>query len=124
MTDPVEEVISSLGDWRGELLAHFRKLINGVDPAITEDVKWRKPTNPVGVPTWSLGGILCTDETYKDKVKLTFFKGASLADPEGLFAAGQGGETRRAIDIRQGEELNEKALTALVREAIAINAAT
>lgn len=123
MADPVDAVIASLGDWRGDLLTHIRKLINDVDPGITEDVKWRKPTNPLGVPTWSHNGILCTGETYKDKVKLTFFKGAALADPEGLFPAGQGGGTRRAIDIRQGQKLNEKALAALVRKAIAFNAA-
>lgn len=123
MADPVDEVLASLDDWRGELLARIRNLINEVSPEISEDVKWRKPTNPLGVPTWSHNGILCTGETYKDKVKLTFFKGAALTDPDGLFHADQGGGTRRAIDIRQGDELNEKALAALVREAIAVNVA-
>lgn len=123
MSDPIDAVISSLVDWRGEVLANIRKLINDVNPAITEDVKWRKPTNPLGVPTWWHNGIICTGETYKDKVKLTFFKGAALADPHGLFPAGQGGGIRRAIDIRQGDVLEEKALAALVREAIALNVA-
>jgi hypothetical protein len=122
MADPINEVIASLGDWRGDMLVDIRKLINSVDPEITEDVKWRKPTNPLGVPTWSHGGILCTGETYKDKVKLTFFKGAVLADPHGLFPAGQNGGTRRAIDFKQGESLNEQALKELIREAIAANA--
>jgi hypothetical protein len=122
MTNPINDVISSLGDWRADMLVDIRKLINSVDPEITEDVKWRKPTNPLGVPTWSHGGILCTGETYKDKVKLTFFKGAALADPHGLFPVGQKGGTRRAIDFRQGESLNKQALKALIREAIAANA--
>jgi hypothetical protein len=124
MVDPIDAVIASLGDWRADMLAHIRKLINNVDPEITEDVKWRKPSNPLGVPTWTRTGILCTGETYKDKVKLTFFKGAALADPEGLFHAGQGGGTRRAVDIREGDSLNEKALENLIREAIAANLAT
>jgi hypothetical protein len=124
MVDPIDAVIASLGDWRADLLARIRKLINNVDPAITEDVKWRKPSNLLGVPTWSHTGILCTGETYKDKIKLTFFKGAALADPEGLFHAGQGGGTRRAVDIREGDSLNEAALENLIREAIAANFAT
>jgi hypothetical protein len=122
MADPITEVIASLGDWRADMLVDIRNLINSVDPEISEDVKWRKPTNPLGVPTWSHNGILCTGETYKDKVKLTFFKGTALADPHGLFTAGQNGGTRRAIDFRQGESLNEKALKELIREAIAANA--
>lgn len=113
--------MASLTDWRGDLLARIRELIKSVDPAIEEDVKWRKPTTPLGVPTWSHAGILCTGETYKDKVKLTFFKGAALADPQGLFFPGQGGGTRRAIDFREGDKLNELALATLVREAIAAN---
>lgn len=123
MANPVDEVIDSLADWRGDLLARIRELIKNVDPAIEEDVKWRKPTNPLGVPTWSHRGILCTGETYKDKVKLTFFKGAALADPEDLFFTGQSGGTRRAIDFREGTNVNELALAALVREAIAANSA-
>jgi hypothetical protein len=123
MTDPIDDVIASLDDWRGDMLVQIRKLINDVDPKITEDVKWRKPTNPLGVPTWSHTGILCTGETYKDKVKLTFFKGAALADPERMFHEGQGGGTRRAIDFRQGDSLNEPALAALVQQAITANVA-
>lgn len=123
MTNPVDDVIASLTDWRGDLLARLRQLIRSVDPAIEEDVKWCKPTNPLGVPTWSHGGILCTGETYKETVKLTFFKGAALADPEHLFFSGQSGGTRRAIDFREGDNVNETALAALVREAIAANVA-
>ena len=121
MANPVDEVIASLPDWRGDLLARVRQLIKSVDPAIEEDVKWRKPTNPLGVPTWSHCGILCTGETYKDKVKLTFFKGAALADPEHLFFPGQSSGTRRAIDFREGARVDEVALAALVREAMAAN---
>lgn len=110
-----------MGDWRGDILAHVRKLILAADPDVVEELKWRKPSNPGGVPTWSHGGIVCTGETYKDKVKLTFAKGASLPDPAGLFNASLDGGTRRAIDIREGETVDDNAFMALVREAVAVN---
>jgi hypothetical protein len=108
-------------DWRAKLLAEVRRLIHDADPDITEERKWVKPTNPAGVPVWSNGGILCTGETYKDYVKLTFFQGASLKDPKGLFNAGFGGGTRRAIDLREDEKLDAKALKALIQAAVAHN---
>jgi hypothetical protein len=108
-------------DWRAETLARVRRLIQEADPQAVEEVKWRKPSNPAGVPVWSHDGILCTGETYKNAVKLTFAKGASLPDPAGLFNSSLEGNTRRAIDIREGEKINEKALTALVRAAVALN---
>lgn len=111
-------------DWRGELLARIRKLIQDADPDVVEDVKWRKPSNPAGVPVWSHGGILCTGETYKNVVKLTFAKGASLPDPCGVFNAGLEGKTRRAIDIHEGDRVDEKALKALIRAAVALNTAS
>ena len=119
--EAVDAKIASLGDWRGELLADVRRLIREAEPQIVEEVKWRKPTNPAGVPVWSLDGILCTGETYKDKVKLTFAKGASLDDPSGLFNASLDAGTRRAIDIREGERLDPAAFTALIREAVKAN---
>lgn len=109
------------GDWRSERLDRIRAVIMAADPGIVEEVKWRKPSNPAGVPVWSLGGIICTGETYRDKLKLTFAKGASLDDPTGLFNASLDAGTRRAIDIHEGDEIDEKALAALVREAIARN---
>jgi hypothetical protein len=111
-------------DWRGETLARVRKIIKQADPAVAEDVKWRKPSNPAGVPVWERDGIICTGETYKDKVKLTFAKGAALKDPAGLFNSGLDGNVRRAIDIHEGDKINEKALKALVREAVAQNTTT
>jgi hypothetical protein len=108
-------------DWRGEMLARIRTLIQQADPEAIEEVKWRKPSNPAGVPVWSHGGIICTGETYKDKVKLTFAKGASLADPAGLFNSSLEGNTRRAIDIFEGDKINEKALQTLIRAAVALN---
>lgn len=107
--------IKELGDWRGEMLAQVRKVIKAADPEVVETWKWR------GVPVWEHAGILCTGETYKEVVKLTFHKGASLPDPAGLFNASLEGNTRRAIDIREGEKLNEKALKALIRAAVALN---
>lgn len=109
-------------DWRPETFARLRKLILEAAPGITETVKWRKPTNPAGVPVWEHNGILCTGETYKDKLKLTFMLGASLKDPSNLFNASLDAGTRRAIDIHEGDKLNEKAFTALVREAVKLNA--
>ncbi len=111
------------GDWRSETLALIRKLIKAADPEIVETIKWRKPTNPDGVPVWEHAGIVCTGETYTEKVKLTFARGAALGDPAGLFNASLDGNLRRAIDIREGDTINEKALTALVRAAVALNTA-
>jgi len=119
--DAVDRNLAELGDWRGATLARMRRLIREADPDVVEDVKWRKPSNPSGVPTWSHGGILCTGETYKDKVKLTFARGAALDDPEGLFNSSLDGNTRRAIDIRQGEEVDATAYKALIRAAVALN---
>ncbi len=110
-------------DWRAQTLARVRDLIREADPDAVEERKWKKPSNPAGVPTWSHNGVVCTGETYKDKVKLTFAKGASLADPAGLFNASLDAGTRRAIDIREGDKLNERAFKALIREAAAANAA-
>src|SRR5687767_9869971 len=109
-------------DWRSDTLAQVRKIIRQADPAVVEDVKWRKPSNPAGVPVWEHDGLICTGETYKDKVKLTFARGAALKDPAGLFNSSLDGNVRRAIDVREGDKINEKTLTALVREAVALNA--
>ena len=119
----IDAKIARLDDWRGETLARMRALIHEADPEVVETVKWRKPTNPAGVPVWEHAGILCTGETYKDKVKLTFAKGAALKDPAGLFNSSLDGNVRRAIDIREGDKINEKALKALIREAVALNTA-
>jgi hypothetical protein len=110
-------------DWRAETLARIRELIQQADPDAVEEIKWRKPSNPAGVPVWSHGGIICTGETYKDKVKVTFAKGASLADPSGLFNYSLDGNARRAIDFQEGDKINEKALKALILAAVALNAA-
>src|SRR5688500_17713824 len=117
----IEAEFKELNDWRGETLARIRELIHEADPDVVEEVKWRKPSNPAGVPVWSHGGIICTGETYKAVVKLTFAKGASLADPSRLFNASLEGNTRRAIDLREGDAIDEKALKALVRAAVALN---
>jgi hypothetical protein len=117
----IDARIAALGDWRGETLARVRALINEADPEVVEEVKWRKPSNPMGVPVWSHAGIICTGETYKDKVKLTFANGASLEDPSGLFNSSLEGNTRRAIDFHEGDEVAEEALKALVRAAVALN---
>jgi len=119
----IDARIAALGDWRGETLARARALIREADPEVTEAVKWRKPSSPLGVPVWEHGGILCTGETYRDKVKLTFARGAALDDPSGLFNAGLEGNTRRAIDLHEGGEVDGEALKALVREAVALNLA-
>ena len=121
--DLIDAKIASLGDWRGALLAELRALIRAADPAIEETVKWRKPTNPAGVPTWERAGVICTGETYKDKVKLTFAKGAALADPKRLFNSSLDGNVRRAIDFAEGDTVDGAALQALVREAVAANLA-
>ena len=111
----IDERIAELGDWRGETLARVRDLVKTADPDVVEEWKWR------GVPTWYHGGIICTGETYKDKVKLTFAKGASLEDPSGLFNSSLEGTTRRAIDISEGDVIDEKALQALIRAAVELN---
>lgn len=115
---------SQLIDWRAETLARIRELIQQVDPDVAEEAKWRKPSNPAGVPTWSHAGMICTGETYKDKLKLTFAKGASLPDPAGLFNSSLDGNTRRAIDFHEGDKIKATALKALIRAAVALNAAT
>jgi hypothetical protein len=117
----IDARIASLGDWRAAVLTRLRALIREADPDVTEEMKWHKPSNPTGLPAWSHDGILCTGETYKDKVKLTFARGASLADPAGLFNASLDAGTRRAIDIREGEAIDAKAFKALVREAVKAN---
>jgi hypothetical protein len=113
--------MKELGDWRAELLARIRKLIRDADPEVVEEMKWRKPSNPSGVPVWSHDGIICTGETYKNFVKMTFAKGASLSDPSGLFNSSLEGDTRRAIDLREGDKINERALKTLIRSAVALN---
>lgn len=119
----VDAKIASLPDWRGEMLARIRGLIKKVDPDVVEDAKWRKASNPLGVPTWSHAGIICTGETYRDKVKLTFARGASLEDRSGVFNSSLDGGTRRAIDIKEGEKIDEEALAGLIHEAVAVNLA-
>lgn len=119
----IEAKLASLGDWRGEALAGLRALILQADPDVVESLKWAKPTNPSGVPTWEHAGILCTGEVYKAYVKLTFAHGAALADPTGLFNASLEGATRRAIDLREGEQIDAQAFLALMREAVAFNIA-
>ena len=110
-----------MSDWRAQTLAEVRAIIMGADPGIVEEFKWAKASNPDGVPVWSKGGIICTGETYKAAVKLTFANGASLKDPKKLFNSSLEGNTRRAIDIKEGEQVDKAALTALVKEAIALN---
>lgn len=122
-SERIDVAIASLGDWRGEALARMRKLIKEADKAVVEEVKWVKPSNPNGVPTWVHDGIICTGEVYKAYIKLTFMHGAALDDPDGLFNAGFGGGTRRAIDIREGETVDAKAFKALVKRAVAHNTA-
>jgi hypothetical protein len=116
----IDARIEQLDDWRGETLEEVRRLIKEADPEIVEEWKWRKPSNP-GTPVWSHSGGICTGETYKDKVKLTFFRGAALKDPSGLFNSSLEGKVRRAIDIQEGEEIDETALKALIQEAVALN---
>jgi hypothetical protein len=113
---------AEVGDWREQTLARVRALIHDAEPDVVETVKWRKPSNPDGVPVWELDGIICTGETYKDKIKLTFAKGASLDDPAGLFNASLDAGTRRAIDLREGDELDEVAFRELIQTAAAHNA--
>jgi hypothetical protein len=116
----IDARIKELGDWRGKMLSRLRTLIKEADPEVVEEWKWVKPTNP-GTPVWSHDGIICTGETYKDVVKMTFAKGAALEDPSGLFNSSLGGNTRRAIDFREGEKIDEEALKSLVRAAVTLN---
>ena len=116
----IDKRISELGDWRGTTLSKVRDIIREADPDIVEEWKWAKSTSP-GTPVWSHDGGVCTGETYKNVVKLTFFKGAALSDPSGLFNSSLGGKVRRAIDIEENDTINEEALKNLVREAVALN---
>jgi hypothetical protein len=121
----IEVRIKKLGDWRGETLARVRAVIKQADPEVVEEVKWRKPSNAMlGVPVWEHDGIICTGETYKNAVKLTFARGAALEDPSGLFNASLEGNVRRAIDIHEGDKIDKKALKALIRAAVALNTTT
>lgn len=122
--DEVHAGMEERGDWRAEMLARLREIIQQADPEAVEEIKWRKPTNPAGVPVWSHDGIVCTGETYKKVVKMTFAKGASLEDPEGLFNSSLEGNTRRAIDFHEGDTINEKALKKLIKDAVALNTST
>ena len=117
----IDENLAALDDWRGEALRRMRTLIKEADPDVVEEIKWVKPSNPAGVPTWTHDGIICTGEVYKAYVKLTFMHGASLDDPTGVFNAGFGGGTRRAIDIKEGDKVDATAFKALVKEAVARN---
>ena len=116
----VDKRIRELGDWRGRTLSEVRRIIREADPDIVEEWKWVKPTNP-GIPVWSRNGSICTGETYKNVVKLTFFKGAALRDPTGLFNSSLDGKVRRAVDIKEDDKIDENALRNLVREAVALN---
>ena len=116
----IDEKIRDLGDWRGDTLSKVRGIIKQADPDVVEEWKWAKATNP-GTPVWSHHGDICTGETYKNVVKLTFFKGASLRDPSGLFNSSLEGKVRRAIDIKEDDTIDEAALTDLIREAVALN---
>jgi hypothetical protein len=121
-SDEIDAKLKALGDWRGAALSHVRKLIKEADPDVVEEIKWRKPSNAMsGVPTWSHDGMICTGETYKDKVKLTFARGASLDDPKRLFNSSLDGGTRRAIDVREDERIDPRAFKALIRAAVDLN---
>src|SRR5919109_3253549 len=117
----IDQRIKELGDWRGKMLAKVRTIVHEADPEMTEECKWIKPTNPLGVPTWSHGGIVCTGETYKNAVKMTFARGAELKDPSGLFNSSLDGNVRRAIDIHEGDTVDESAFKDLIRAAVALN---
>ena len=117
----IDARIQEIGDWRGERLSRLRALIKQADPNVVEEVKWRKPSNPAGVPVWYHDGIICTGETYKNHVRLTFAKGASVKDPNGVFNASLEGNALRAIVIHEGDEIDEKAFKALVRAAVSLN---
>jgi hypothetical protein len=120
----IDGSIKELDDWRGKTLACVRAHIKRADPDVVEELQWKKPSNPTGVPVWSHNGIICTGEIYKDKVKLTFVKGAALKDPSGLFNSSLEGNTRRAIDIREGDKIDEEAFKTLVRAAVVLNPIT
>ena len=117
----IDAKIEELSGWRGEVLSRIRGLIKQAAPEVVEEIKWRKPSNPFGVPVWSYNGIILTGETYRDKVKFTFAKGASLEDPAGLFNSSLEGKLRRAIDVREGDSIDEEAFKALVRSAAELN---
>jgi len=119
-SERIDERIQELGDWRGKTLSEVRGIIKAADPEIVEEWKWAKATSP-GTPVWSHNGGICTGETYKSVVKLTFFKGASLSDPAGLFNSSLEGKVRRAIDIKEDDTIDEAALKSLIREAVALN---
>lgn len=116
----IDQKIKELGDWRGKMLAKVRDIVHRADPEIVEEWKWAKATSP-GIPVWSHGGIVCTGETYKNAVKMTFAKGAALKDPAGLFNSSLEGNVRRAIDLHEGDKINEAALQELIRAAVALN---
>jgi hypothetical protein len=117
----IDAIIQELGNWRGEMLSRLRALIKQADPKVVEEIKWRKPSNSAGVPVWSHDGIICTGESYKNHVRLTFAKGASLKDSKGLFNASLEGNALRAIVIHEGDEIDEKAFKALIRAAVSLN---
>jgi len=121
VAEEIDAKIAALNDWRGAILSRLRALIREADRDVIEELKWRKPSNPSGVPVWSDHGMICTGETYKDKVKLTFARGASLDDPSHLFNASLDGGTRRAIDFRESDEVDEAAFKALIRAAVDLN---
>jgi hypothetical protein len=120
----IDAMFAGLGDWRGATISRLRTLIKQADPDVVEELKWKKRANPTGVPVWSDGGMICTGEIYKDHVKLTFAKGASLDDPQGLFNASLEGNLRRAIDVHETDKVNGTAFKALVRAAVALNKTT
>jgi len=119
----IDAKLAAMTDWRGATLSRLRALIHEADPDVVETVKWAKPTNPAGVPVWEHAGIICTGEVYKEYVKLTFAHGAALDDPTGVFNAGFGGGTRRAVDLREGEMVDDAAFIAVIRAAVAFNLA-
>lgn len=123
-SEVIDALFAGLGDWRGATLSRLRELIRQADPDVVEELKWKKPSNPAGVPVWSDHGMICTGEVYKDHVKLTFAKGASLDDPKGVFNASLDGNLRRALDVHQGDKVDAAAFKALVRAAVALNKAT
>ena len=118
---PIDARIKELDDWRGKTLSHIRALIKQADPEVVEEIKWRKPSNPAGVPVWSHDGIICTGETYKNHLRLTFANGASLKDPKGVFNSGLEGNAFRAIVIHEGDKIDENAFRGLVRSAVELN---
>jgi hypothetical protein len=117
----LDAIFADLDDWRGATLSRLRALIKQADPDVVEELKWKKPSNPAGVPVWSDDGLICTGEVYKDHVKLTFAKGASLDDPRSLFNSSLGGNLRRAIDVHEGGDIDDDAFKALIRSAVALN---